>query len=82
MISPTSMASPPAPVTSSAWMAARRLFACSALWPTSRNDSTVVTSQKTKSNSMLSLVTSPNMAPAKPTISAANTPRRGSSSSK
>ncbi|SLJ82284.1 Uncharacterised protein [Mycobacteroides abscessus subsp. abscessus] len=50
--------------------------------PTSRNDSTVVISQNTYSNSMLSLVTRPNMAPAKATSWAAKAPRRGSSSAK
>jgi hypothetical protein len=45
--SPTSIVSPPAAVTTSAWTAAARLARLCASWPTSRNEKTVVSSQHT-----------------------------------
>ena len=42
---PSSIASPPNTVTSSAWTAALRFSRASPLWPTSRNDVTDVSSQ-------------------------------------
>ncbi len=46
-IRPTSMASPPAVVSSSAWLAARRAASFTPAPPMSRKDVTVVSSQKT-----------------------------------
>ncbi len=58
---PASSARPPAPVSSSACRALRRLFGSSWVKPMSRNDVTVVSSQNTNSAMASSAVTRPSM---------------------
>ena len=76
------MARPPLAVMISASMAAERECREVMRCPISRKDSTDVISQNTYSTSMLSVVTSPSIAPAKAVREPANRPRPGSSSSK
>ncbi len=72
MMMPTSIARPPAVVTSSACIAARRFARRSGLCPISRYDRTVVSSQKTYSSTRSSERTRPSMAPAKAVSTPAN----------
>ena len=79
---PPSIASPPAPVTSSARCAATRAPATWSSRPISRNDSTEVSSQKTNSVQTSSATTRPSIAPANSVkYPAKRTTRRGESSS-
>jgi len=78
-MSPTSIASPPRVVTSSAWVAARREARSVSSSPMSRYEQTVVSSQKTYSTMTSSARTMPAIAPAKATNVAANRPARARS---
>src|SRR5690554_6006497 len=82
MMMPTSIASPPNVVTSSACSAAPRLSRRPVRCPMSRYDSTLVASQNTNIKMMSSAVTNPNITPANVSRSAANRPRPGSESLK
>ena len=65
-------------VTIRAWVAATRLARLVASCPISRNDRTVVSSQKTYITMRLSETTSPSIAPANATKTPANRPSPGS----
>jgi len=69
-------------VTISACCAARRLSASSSSWPISRNDVTLVSSQKTYSRIRSSARTSPSIAPAKAVSTPAKRPTERSSAAK
>ena len=61
-IKPASNASPPVPVTSSAWSAAFRAPGFSWSKPTKKNDATLVSSQKTNNTIASSAITAPAIA--------------------